>query len=481
MNKTKIVGLLPARNEGNRIAFCLRALAKYTDAIVYLDDCSCDNTIQIVESLASHCNVEKIIRKTEWVRDEPGDRNTLLQSGREIGGTHFVVIDADEAFTSNCMDNNFLRETTLSLQPGDRLAMQWIQLWRSIHRYRFDDSVWTWLSKEIIFCDDGACSYESQFIHTPRVPQNTSGRVFALPGYVHGLLHFQFVNWRNLLLKQAWYRCLERVRDPSKSAEAINQLYKPSSDEKGIRLRRAPNFWLSGYEFFDETAYNEPYLWRETQMLGWFEELGRDFFKDLDVWDIKLGSPQSTTNASPVGTAIPENEADDKMAAAASNLRKCAALFWGPINLSKKRNFLLKSLDYDPNSIDCVMNLARTLSRQGDHAGARWEYLKAARLRPDLVAAYANASAAAARLGLPDEADALLQRALNLVSGKAEKLQLLADARFAEEAYDESAKALFELWRIRPVRIDMVVRALIALACHLRKKIGFPTLCRDGR
>lgn len=480
MNKPKIVGLLPARNEGNRIAFCLRALAKYTDAIVYLDDCSCDSTIQIVESLAIQCNVEKIIRKPKWLRDEPGDRNTLLQSGREIGGTHFIVIDADEAFTSNCITNNFLREMTLSLQPGDRLAMQWIQLWRSTKYYRFDDSVWTWLSKEVIFCDDGSCSYESQFIHTPRVPQNTSGRVFALPGYVHGLLHFQFVNWRNLLLKQAWYRCLERVHDPSKPAEAINQLYKPSKDEERMRLRMAPDFWLSDYEFFDEAAYDEPYRWREKQILGWFEQFGRDFFKDLDVWDISLDSPQGATEAALVETAIPENEAHDRMAAAASNLRKCALLFWGPINLSKKRDFLLRSLDYDPNSIDSIMNLASTLSRQGDYAGARWQYLKAARLRPDFVVAHGRASAAAARLGLREEANALLQRALMMAAGEAEKLHLLADTCFAEGAYSESAKAFFKLWRMKPVRLDMMFRALSAFTRHLGKRICFEAFSRDS-
>src|SRR5271163_1513199 len=69
----KIVALLPARNEGPRIAFCLQALACYADAIVYLDDCSDDQTVAIVESLASECRVEKIIRKTQWHRDEPAD------------------------------------------------------------------------------------------------------------------------------------------------------------------------------------------------------------------------------------------------------------------------------------------------------------------------------------------------------------------------------------------------------------------------
>jgi ribonuclease Y len=37
-----------------------------------------------VESLAQECRVERIIRKPVWHRDEPGDRNAMLQAGREI-------------------------------------------------------------------------------------------------------------------------------------------------------------------------------------------------------------------------------------------------------------------------------------------------------------------------------------------------------------------------------------------------------------
>ena len=99
----KIVGLIPARNESKIIEQCLHALSFYTDAIIYLDDASDDNSVAIVESVADKYRVEKIIKKKIWKRDEPGDRNALLKAGREIGGTHFIVIDADEMLTSNCL------------------------------------------------------------------------------------------------------------------------------------------------------------------------------------------------------------------------------------------------------------------------------------------------------------------------------------------------------------------------------------------
>ncbi len=285
----KIVGLVTARNEANIIEPCLRSLSLYTDAIVFLDDASEDNTVEIVKNLANDCNIEAIIKKDKWHRDEPGDRNRILQYGRKIGGTHFIVIDADEMFTANCAKNNFLRHKILELQPGERISLVWIQLWRSVHNYRFDDSVWTNNYKGIIFCDDGKCSYESAFIHTPRIPQSLSGRLKVIPGYTFGLLHFQFVNWRNLLIKQSWYRCLERIREPGKSTEKINALYAPSKDENNLKLKPAPAEWFAGYMFFDESRYNLPDHWRETQVLNWFNEYGLDYFSDLDIWDIDWG------------------------------------------------------------------------------------------------------------------------------------------------------------------------------------------------
>ncbi len=127
----RIVGLVGFRNEENFLAQHLKALSLYTDAIVVLDDASTDNSLAIAQSLQKECNIERIITKETWFRDEPGDRNKLLQAGREIGGTHFVCIDADEMFTSNLLIDNKLRNAILKLKPNEALAVTWIQLWRS--------------------------------------------------------------------------------------------------------------------------------------------------------------------------------------------------------------------------------------------------------------------------------------------------------------------------------------------------------------
>ncbi|HAB37798.1 MAG TPA: hypothetical protein DCE52_07380 [Rhodobacteraceae bacterium] len=279
--RKKIIGLVAGRNESARIAFCLQALSEYTDAIVYLDDCSEDDTVGVVQSIAESCCVERVICKSSWVRDEPGDRNKLLRAGRELGGTHFVVIDSDEAFTANCLDGNYLRRRILELKPGEQLALNWIQLWRSIYKYRDDDSVWSGRFKRCIFCDNGKAQYKSRFIHTSRVPK-LKGRRYDLREGGVGLLHFQFVNWSNLKLKQRWYRYLELVREPSRPVEEINQKYAASVDESDIRLSDVPAEWLSGYPYFDESICDAPDLWRKNQIEEWEKKHGVSFFEGLD-------------------------------------------------------------------------------------------------------------------------------------------------------------------------------------------------------
>ena len=289
-SRKKIVGLVPARNERHILPQCLRALSLYTDAMVFLDDASEDDSVAVVQALAEECRIERILRNKTWHRDEPGDRNRLLQAGRAIGGSHFIALDADELFTASCLEGGFLRRAILALKPGEVLQMNWIQLWRSTAQYRFDQSVWTWNMKDFAFCDDGRACYESPFIHCPRAPRNLAGERRRIEGYERGVMHFQFVHWRNLLVKQAWYRCLERIRAPTVSPADINRIYAASVDETGLGVCPAPASWFAGYPFFDPSVYSKPDIAREREVLGWFERYGREYFRELAIWDVDWGA-----------------------------------------------------------------------------------------------------------------------------------------------------------------------------------------------
>lgn len=286
----KLIGLMAVRNEQVCIEQCLHALSLFTDGIVVLDDASTDDTVATIKSVTGQYHIEKIIEKDHWYRDEAGDRSKLLEAGRECGGTHFICIDADEMLSANCAHNNFLRTKIFELKPGDRMQLMWIQLWRSPDVYRFDKSVWTNNYKEIIFCDDGVSGYNQNFLHVSPTPYGLQGKTYALKGYEYGLLHFQFVNWRNLLIKQAWYRCLEKIRRPTRSTADINHQYGQSKDETDLHVKPAPQKWFNGYDFLDFSLYQQPEKWREKQVLAWFDQHGKDYFASLDIWDIDWGA-----------------------------------------------------------------------------------------------------------------------------------------------------------------------------------------------
>lgn len=282
----KIIGLVTMRNESSIVKQCLKSLAKVTDSIIVLDDASTDNSIEICQQLKKECCIEHIIRKQEWFRDEPGDRNRLLNAGRFLGGTHFIMMDADECFTANLLEGDVLKQQILALQEGDYLELQWLQLWRSTSSYRTDPGIWNPNYKPFVFRDNWSSFYTSDFIHTPRIPFGLKGRALRIPGPQVGVMHFQFVEWENLLIKQAWYRCLELIRNPAKNPEEINKKYAPSKNEEGLQTEKVPASWFTLYESFDYSGYISPDNWRKDQVLAWFSQYGKNFFAKLDIWDI---------------------------------------------------------------------------------------------------------------------------------------------------------------------------------------------------
>lgn len=279
---TKIIGLVPVRNEALVIEQCLRALALYVDEIIVLNDASEDDTLSIIQRVGPSCKVARLLNKDVWNRHESFDRNALLNEGRKRGGTHFIVIDADEMFTANCLDKNLLRNEIMALQPGDSLLMHWIRLWRDIDHFKASNAE----VKTIIFCDDGVAKYPESIIHTPRVPPSLKGIKKDFGRYTtHGLLHFQSVNWRNMRIRQAWYQCFERVHFAFINAKEIASSYHRITDETSIIIQSCPPYWFA-YDFFDRQAFEAPDTWREQQIAAWIQQYGFDYFKELPIWDI---------------------------------------------------------------------------------------------------------------------------------------------------------------------------------------------------
>jgi len=278
----KIIALLEGRNEFATLEQCIKGLSLVADSIIYLDDASTDKSVQLIKDLQQQYPIEKVITKKIWHRTEAADKNLLLQEGRKLGGTHFIILDADELVSSNCIHDDYLRKQILALRPGDCLRLYWISLWKGIDNYNVTKS----FLKEFIFCDDGTCGYDTSFLHTPRIPANLRGRKVELKAPTYGVLHFQFVHWENFLIKQAWYQCLEKIRTPQKSVQSITWPYMQTKSEKQQEIAPSLAEWFNHFDFFDVSPYYAPESWRRPQVNAWFAQYGKDYFEKLDIWDV---------------------------------------------------------------------------------------------------------------------------------------------------------------------------------------------------
>lgn len=271
----KKVGLVFAKGEGARIDYCLRALAQIVDEIVYLDDNSTDDTLERVYRLEHECRIRRIIESHLPDHSEARDRNELLKAGREIGGDRFLVLDADEAFAAN---SEFFMTTALeTLKPGEALAAPWTHLWRSADWFRVDSCPWVANWRWIGFCDDGTSCYPPDvWLHSCRIPMQAKITQRLPPEVV--FLHFQFISWPNVLIKQTWYKFIERLHgaDPN----YLNWAYNQALDETGLKTEPSKPEWF--YSFFSESAFMGLYTWRIKEMQAWKKQ-HPDLFTDLNT------------------------------------------------------------------------------------------------------------------------------------------------------------------------------------------------------
>ncbi len=278
----KIVGLVAIKNEQNSIEQCLHALSLYTDAIVVLDDVSEDSTPTILQNNKDTYHLH-IITKKIWQRDEAKDRNLMLRYGRAIGGTHFIIIDADEMFTAPCARDNYLRKKILALSPGDWLSCSWINLYEDAQKYHR-----TQILKPFIFCDDGIAEYDDSIrIHASRIPEKLSGTEHILkPTFAYDLLHFKYINWENVVLRNAWYQCLIAIMWPKIPRKELGIFYQQKLEQQTGNLTNVNPAWFD-YHFFSLEDFAKPDHWRTQQMLEWFKEYGHEYFQDLSIPAIK--------------------------------------------------------------------------------------------------------------------------------------------------------------------------------------------------
>ena len=278
----KLIALLPVRNEAWILPAFLSSVAPVVDEIVAVDDASTDNTRELIEAAGGI--VLPAREGGDWETHWGWIREDMLAEGRRRGGTHFLCLDGDEALTAPTQDT--LRSRAAALDPGEKISMQWLALWKDPNRYRDDNSVWSNSFKEFLFADLPGYSFEGQWPHrigrTPG-PQDTS-LWREMPVEEGAVLHYQFVPWRRFQAKQAWYRCAELIRAPGTALE-INEIYMHSVETGAAGTTELPRNWVSGIDVPAGLA-DLPPVWHLDETFEWFDSYGLDFFEPLEIWHV---------------------------------------------------------------------------------------------------------------------------------------------------------------------------------------------------
>lgn len=312
----KIVGLMQVKNEEDIIEQALRGMAIYTDSIVVLDDGSTDTTRQIIFALSESLNIEKVILNdfSQWQEGtEFYNRQTLLDEGRKIGGTHFLELDADEILVATAQKD--LREKILNLEKGQVLHIPLLNFWKGFEFYRSD---FTDIFPDItycsaIFCDDGASTLQANkkhsfcgFLHFGRFPSERSCQAKEKnvyePSLDYAIMHLPYVNWRNVRIKQAWIMMLERIRLKDglynksfftiRIPKDVNDFYMTyqSLSDKNAHFAKPKSEWFA-YDFFDKNIFLHRSVDKKLDDIKkWVNQYGLEYFSELSMIydDLKL-------------------------------------------------------------------------------------------------------------------------------------------------------------------------------------------------
>ena len=164
-----VVALVRMRNVARSARAFLKALAYFVHHTVVLDDASVDDTVRVVQEVAAQGMGINLLSKPPRREDEAdkwGDMQRLLEEGRALGGTHFLVLHADEMLTTSLVMDTTWWDAMRALAVGESLSLVWVHFWKSMRYARAD-----WMLKsqgprslrvvDVAFRDNGKCSYLS--------------------------------------------------------------------------------------------------------------------------------------------------------------------------------------------------------------------------------------------------------------------------------------------------------------------------------
>ncbi len=289
----KLVALMATRDEDWVLGFSLRVSLSYCDAVVVTDHGSTDRTAQIIrEAQAEFANCPIDVRRVESGEWREADvRQEMLERGRRLGATHFVIVDADEVPTGDLLLQ--LRSLALGVDAGWCATLPMIAPYHSSAAYRWDGPWGEHSAIPWAFGDSANLRWKSASpyqLHR-RCPLNAKDQGLLVSGKERGgLFHLQFINKSRLQSKAAWYKMTETVTYPGKRTAAdLNQMYDWTLHEDATaRIDVVPQAWWAPYQERGWLQYLQPdaRAWQYHEARRLAAQYGLERFSGLELYGI---------------------------------------------------------------------------------------------------------------------------------------------------------------------------------------------------
>src|SRR5690606_30251006 len=189
----KIVALFLVKNESWCLGFSLRVALQWCDEAVVLLHDSSDGTLEIVENAVRRGAAVTYACEPDPIWCEMDYRQRLLDMGRRRNGTHFAMIDADEAITANAVGS--MRDRGARLKPGQVGYVQTISCWRGLMQHRKD---WGRRPISVAVADSPELAWKPDaagYQHHHREPYGAKQPYVDLGVEDGGCFHLQWANW----------------------------------------------------------------------------------------------------------------------------------------------------------------------------------------------------------------------------------------------------------------------------------------------
>ena len=276
----QVIALLPVKNEAWVLEHTLSCLSAFCDVVLVNDQRSEDRSREIGRQFPKVVWIEssesQICEQARW---------QLWDAARQYDGTNLLwCTDADE-LVSPRLARQFVEQQKARLMAGTVIDCLYCHFWNSPARYRTGLGSYAPYWKPVAIVDDRRVEYDRSRalpLHEERVPIGPdSPRVRAddVP-----VLHLQWLLPNRSQMRQAWYRCREWMQDAS-GAAALNHFYSATLPAWYVRTAPVPHDWLEGVTLPD-TAIDAAPAWQETDILGWFNQRGVEFFEPLEIWHV---------------------------------------------------------------------------------------------------------------------------------------------------------------------------------------------------